>query len=753
MLPSLPSHSSGETSSGWEGVQILSAESRFSRDDATDNAPLKQLIFETHARNPIAEDLKLPWEKGIFSDIFSGNTTPSLLKLPNLPSIQHAPVPAQTEPVTCKKRKMHKIACSVVEIFRDMSDEDYDQKISVQWTRATVLWLSVFEGCDLQVSSGHHVRAFLQAGDRQGALEVIRDCFGNRSPSTACKRGQDLARFISWLRKKKRSWWPLKEADVLDYLNESKKEGRSKSRGKELASAIRFFKHIMGASIDLEAVLTSLVVGKSNRMASGKGLRKQAPALSVEEVENLERRVLETSSPLECYYCGCLLFAVFARCRWSDLACLDSLEFDYRVFETGIYGFVEGRTRVRKTGTSEEKKALQMPLVAPIQGLLSKPWSLVWKESLEFFGLLPGDNKFGALCRPVDKDQNLFKRSVISAEASDMLRFFIQDPDACDHSSVEAKTSHSLKATLLIWASRYGMDENSRTLLGHHALPGDSLACYSRDMFARPLRKLDKMLADVRTRRFIPDTTRSGWLLERKRGPVLQRADAEVEEHQMPWAEAAWYDQAGDSVELASGYEPSPVRDSFQSHNSALSVNAATTAVHESKDHCDLDASPRTASPEPGSIFEEKDLVEDSPNQNVEERFESPNYEVPPPDQQEIESEATSDSCSSSTSSDSESRVNEEEFNQSQSNNLLDPSKTVVAGAILQNTKSKMLHRPSTSASSAALCGIKSLANFAKLEGTRFAWPKCSRCFRGEILQTKQDVSDFLDSRLNKASK
>ena len=262
-----------------------------------------------------------------------------------------------------------------------MSDEDYEQKLTVQWTKATSLWLSVFEGCNLQcnlqVSSGHHVRAFLEVGDRLGALEIIRDCFGNRSPSTACKRGQDLARYISWLHKQRRSWWPLKEADILDYLDESKKEGRSKSRGKEIASAIRFFKYIMGANVDLEAVLTSLVVGKSNRLASGKCLRKQAPALSVAEVEDLERRVLETKSPLECYYCGRFLFALFARCRWSDLACLDSLEFDFRVFETGIYGFIEGRTRVHKTGTSEEKKALQMPLVAPIQGLLSKPWSLV----------------------------------------------------------------------------------------------------------------------------------------------------------------------------------------------------------------------------------------------------------------------------------------------------------------------------------------------------------------------------------------
>ena len=752
MFPSPPSQSSGEVSSGWEGIQLLPTEGRFSRDDTTDIASLRQLVFETHARNPIAEDLKLPWEKGIFSDIFSGNVTPSLLKLPGLPSIQHAPVPAQAEPVVCRKRKLHKVACSVIEIFRDMSDEDYEQKLTVQWTKATVLWLSVFEGCDLQVSSGHHVRAFLQAGDRQGALEVIRDCFGNRSPSTACKRGQDLARFITWLHKKKRSWWPLKEVDVLDYLGESKKEGRSKSRGKELASAIRFFKHIMGAFIDLETVLTSLVVGRSNRLASGKGLRKQAPALTVEEVENLERRVLETSSPLECYYCGCLLFALFARCRWSDLACLDTLEFDYRVFETGIYGFIEGRTRVHKTGTSEEKKAMQMPLVAPIQGLLSKPWSLVWKESLEFFGLLPGEDKFGALCRPADKEQNLLRRSTISAEASDMLRFFIQDPDASHSSSVDAKTSHSLKATLLVWASRYGMDENSRTLLGHHALPGDSLACYSRDMLARPLRKLDKMIADVRTRRFVPDTTRSGWLLEHRRGHAEQNAETNVVERQTAWAEAAWYDRAAGNDEVASDYEPSPVQDYFPSPSHASVVCTEKIAALEPEEPCQVDAL-SLASPGPESVAEAANLTVEDPIQTVKDTFASPVLEVPQPESNDVESEGESESSSTSTSSDSGSGINEEEFSHSQSNNMLDPSKTVVAGAVLQNTKSKMIHRPGPNTSSATLCGIKSLANFAKLEGTRFAWPKCSRCFRGEVLQTKQDVIEFLDNRLSKASK
>ena len=175
-------------------------------------------------------------------------------------------------------------------------------------------------------------------------------------------------------------------------------------------------------------------------------------------------------------------------------------------------------------------------------------------------------------------------------------------------------------------------------------------------------------------------------------------------------------------------------------------------AALEPEEPCQVDAL-SLDSPGPESVAKAADLTEEDPIQNVGDTFASPVREVPQPELNAVESEGESESSSASTSSDSESGVNEAEFSQSQSNNTLDPSKTVVAGAVLQNTKSKMLHRPGPNASSATLCGIKSLANFAKLEGTRFAWPKCSRCFRGEVLQTKQAVIEFLDSRLSKASK
>ena len=72
-------------------------------------------------------------------------------------------------------------------------------------------------------------------------------------------------------------------------------------------------------------------------------------------------------------------------------------------------------------------------------------------------------------------------------------------------------TSHSLKATSLAWCSRYGIEEDSRILLGHHEHPSRPLAVYSRDMLSRPLKHFEAMLLSIRQGVFRPDTSRSGW--------------------------------------------------------------------------------------------------------------------------------------------------------------------------------------------------------------------------------------------------
>ena len=71
--------------------------------------------------------------------------------------------------------------------------------------------------------------------------------------------------------------------------------------------------------------------------------------------------------------------------------------------------------------------------------------------------------------------------------------------------------AHSLKTACLSWAAKAGLDRDCRRLLGYHSVPGDrSVDTYSRDTLAGPLRKLDSVLASVRSGKFDPDATRSG---------------------------------------------------------------------------------------------------------------------------------------------------------------------------------------------------------------------------------------------------
>ena len=69
-----------------------------------------------------------------------------------------------------------------------------------------------------------------------------------------------------------------------------------------------------------------------------------------------------------------------------------------------------------------------------------------------------------------------------------------------------------MKATLLSWAAKYGLDKATRRTLGYHADPADkAVETYSRDAMAAPLRHLDRVLEAVRRGAFDPDATRSGF--------------------------------------------------------------------------------------------------------------------------------------------------------------------------------------------------------------------------------------------------
>ena len=131
-----------------------------------------------------------------------------------------------------------------------------------------------------------------------------------------------------------------------------------------------------------------------------------------------------------------------------------------------------------------ERKARYMPLVCPLLGITGIDWVPLWMSAATSLGFDFTATPVGALCRAIGADGKLTKRHRTTTD------FKTDDSNKL--------TSHSLKDTSLSWASKCGLPEDVRTLLGHQQLSSQgkckSLATYSRDMLSRPLKFYIEML-------------------------------------------------------------------------------------------------------------------------------------------------------------------------------------------------------------------------------------------------------------------
>eukprot|EP00438_Fugacium_kawagutii_P020059 Skav201039 [mRNA] locus=scaffold3386:228678:230729:+ [translate_table: standard] len=460
---------------------------------------------------------KLPWETGIFSQIFGQDDS---LGFPKLEDAVPRPVgiyPENKEQELSTDRMMLATGSGLPMIpvyakcIKSLCDRDYLEAMDVTWTRGLACWLTIIESSQFKSQVGCYVLEKLHYQDREGALVAIRDACGVRSPNTVLKRARDLQQFISWMGDNFKRWWPLTEKDLLEYVAWAELNTKSKFIGKNLVHAVKFFRFVMGADFKIEEVVGPLLSGRVSRVLATRDPTHQARPLTVDELKRLEWMVIKWDNPVEAYYVGCLLFALYSRARWSDMAHMQFFFFDVIETSEGPFGFVEAKTRLHKTSTTAERKAMYMPYVAPVFGVAKEAWGLGWQRALLALGLLPGNIPYGPICKAMRPDGSFTRRPLTSDEGTGLLCGYLEQVKGAP----DSPTTHSLKATTLVWAARYGLGDNTRTILGHHSIQGASLACYSRDLMAEPLRELCAMLLNIRHECFLPDSTRSGWFQKR----------------------------------------------------------------------------------------------------------------------------------------------------------------------------------------------------------------------------------------------
>ena len=167
--------------------------------------------------------------------------------------------------------------------------------------------------------------------------------------------------------------------------------------------------------------------------------------------------------------------------------------------------YLETRLEEHKTARPGSRRAL--PVAAPVYGLTQHCWGEDFVVARRSAGLTAED---GSSLVPAIVDGSFGTVPYKTAEFTAAFRSLLVKLGFGNR--LEAIGAHSLKATMLSWAAKFGLERDNRRLLGYHAAPGGdaTVDVYARDVMATPLRALNEMLAQIRDGRFDPDATRSG---------------------------------------------------------------------------------------------------------------------------------------------------------------------------------------------------------------------------------------------------
>ena len=333
----------------------------------------------------------------------------------------------------------------------------------------------------------------------------IDDIFSMKATKTLLKRSADLFKYISWCRLLMREPFPITESNAYQYIKE--KCFSTPSAAASFRESVAFA-HGMLLLTGATDVLSSMrIKGVCNRLKAAKKPLQQAKVLTVRQVHQLEETVQSAVDIQDRVMAGYCLLCLNSRARWNDIQFPDRLTEDRD--EAGK-GFFQIDVRLTKTSSTAEKKAMLLPVTGILDSLSDFDWFEQWITDRSNSGLTRINQEF-PLMPGVLINGAWDKAPLSTTQASKWLREILS-ASGSTQSEVERISTHSLKATTLSWASKFGLPLEDRKLLGYHVLDANTSALhYSRDALSGPLRKLQGVYNAIKDGSFTPDSTRSGY--------------------------------------------------------------------------------------------------------------------------------------------------------------------------------------------------------------------------------------------------
>ena len=466
---------------------------------------------------------KQVWETGVWSSIFSdvgfADSVNLFGKELGRPAVPVGQIPHDEVVETSKKRA--KRTEGYEQVVRFKPDVAWKEQTDAALQSSVKLWYLVIQRWKKECSMYIETHEFRWESE---ALSMLLDIFAARSPYTLRKRALAVMRICDYLEENVLDRFPISERNMYAFLCSERNSGAPASRLKGLMQAITFCRFVLDLT-DLEETVNSARCRGTTRQINI-AEKNQASPLKVKEVQLLHEVLSKGEDIWFQLFAGAALFCLYARARWGDLMRAEYVLVDCD--SSGKACYLEARVGSHKTMQSQQHRHQFLPMVAPGSGVTEDLWIEQWLAVRQTLSLSLDQGRVMPAPQP---DGSPGARPLDSQEAAGWLRLILfGDPSPLKDRKV---ASHSLKATLLSYAAKRGVDITLRLQLGYHTQPFRMGLTYSRDGAAASIAALEQLLCEVRCCLFLPDETRSGRLVRTAMGsgafPIVIKDEAEPE--------------------------------------------------------------------------------------------------------------------------------------------------------------------------------------------------------------------------------
>ena len=258
---------------------------------------------------------------------------------------------------------------------------------------------------------------------------------------------------------------------------------RSKSaptRAMSFVEAVRFAHFLLGVHGAKTALESARVKGIAAQMFASKKPWRPADPLSTEQVLALHQTLdNENASIVDRIFCGHLLHMVYSCSRFSDLLAVEKCYLDSDEM------FLETEAKLHKGSRSADTRSRLLPIVAPAHGICQGNWAKSYMRLRRIACMPEPDNDASPLLpAPLKSGETIWsERYLSSSELNCFIKMFFLE--RCLLKEGTKISSHSMKATGLSWASKYGVDPEVRSVLARHSTAvKNPVALYSRDIIS-----------------------------------------------------------------------------------------------------------------------------------------------------------------------------------------------------------------------------------------------------------------------------